>query len=317
MEPASISCATRPPEPEGPGPALTVAMNEALLLGSLRQHELTAAADSANVRLQKEIGEHKRTEIALHRAQALLAAHADELEGVVTERTTQLAATNQQLEAFVYSIAHDLRAPLRTMQGFSQLLVEESGPALSATGRDFADRINKSAQFMDAMLSDLLAFSRTSQEQVVLTAVNLGRVIDSVLSHLRKDMEEKGARVEAFGPWPVLLAHEPTLAQLLFNLVSNALKFCAPGVRPVVRLRAQERGEFARVWVEDNGVGIAPEHQEQIFRVFTRLQGEKYQGTGIGLAIVQKGVERMGGRVGVESGPDPGCRFWFELRKYP
>jgi signal transduction histidine kinase len=101
----------------------------------------------------------------------------------------------------------------------------------------------------------------------------------------------------------------------LFNLTSNALKFVSTDRPPVVRLRAEEQAEFIRVWVEDNGPGIAPDHQGQIFRLFTRLDGEKYAGTGIGLAIVQKGVERMGGRAGLESIPDQGSRFWFELKK--
>jgi signal transduction histidine kinase len=168
---------------------------------------------------------------------------------------------------------------------------------------------------MDALLIDLLAFSRVSQQRVELTSVNLETAVESVISGLQKDIREKHARVEVFGPWPAVLAHEPTLAQVLFNLTSNALKFAAPGVPPLVLLRAEERAESIRVWVEDNGVGIAPAHQDQIFRLFTRLHGEKYQGTGIGLAIVQKGVERMGGRVGVESAPGQGSRFWFELRK--
>jgi signal transduction histidine kinase len=105
------------------------------------------------------------------------------------------------------------------------------------------------------------------------------------------------------------------LAQILFNLVSNALKFVVPDVRPLVRLRTEAKGEFVRIWVEDNGIGIAPANQEQIFQLFTRLQGNKYQGTGVGLAIVQKGVERMGGRLGVDSASGQGSRFWFELRK--
>jgi signal transduction histidine kinase len=105
------------------------------------------------------------------------------------------------------------------------------------------------------------------------------------------------------------------LAQVLFNLTNNALKFAAPNAPPLIRLRTEQRAEFIRVCVEDNGIGIAPDHREQIFRLFTRLHGEKYPGTGIGLAIVQKGVERLGGRVGVESDPGQGSRFWFELRK--
>jgi signal transduction histidine kinase len=278
----------------------TVSMNEELMLGSVRQHELTETSENLNTQLRREIAERTKAVEALRDARARLADHAGQLEGLV---------------AFVYSIAHDLRAPLRSMQGFSALLVVDAGSTLSETGRDYANRIDKAAQFMDALLSDLLAFSRISQQHVELASVKLNTVVASVLSRLQKDILEKKARVENSGPWPTVLAHEPTLVQVLANLLGNALKFVVKGVPPLVRLRAEERAEFIRVYVEDNGPGIAPEHQEQIFRLFTRLDGEKYPGTGLGLTIVQKGVERMGGRVGVESTLGHGSRFWFELRK--
>jgi signal transduction histidine kinase len=292
----------------------TLAMNEALMLGSVRQHEIAAAADSANASLLLEIRQRKRAEEALRLTQAQLTDRAGHLEGLVAERTAELRAINQQLEAFVYSIAHDLRAPLRAMQGFSTMLVKEAGAALNETSKEHAGRISKSAQTMDALLMDLLAFSRISQQRVKLTAVKLQTVVESVLSSLQIDIQKKKARVDICGPWPDVLAHEATLAQVLFNLLSNALKFTTPAVPPQVRLRTEEQGEFVRVWVEDNGPGMAADHQGQIFRLFTRLEGEKYEGTGIGLAIVQKGVERMGGRVGVESIPGHGSRLWFELR---
>jgi signal transduction histidine kinase len=292
----------------------TLAMTEALMLGLVRHDELIEAADASNAELQDQIMERKEAEESLRRAQAELSDRAGQLEGLVAKRTAELNATNQQLEAFVYSIAHDLRAPLRSMQGFSELLVGDAGTALSERGRDFANRINHSAQFMDALLNDLLAFSRISQLHVELTAVNMETIVESVISRLQSDIQGKAARVERLGPWPFVKAHESTLLQVLFNLVSNALKFVAPGVPPALRLRTEERQDFVRVWVEDNGVGIAPDHQNQIFGLFTRLHGEKYQGTGIGLAIVQKGVERMGGNVGVESDAGQGSHFWFELR---
>jgi signal transduction histidine kinase len=291
------------------------AVNEALVIGSVRQHELTEAAESANALLQVEIRERKQAEEALRQAKALLTDRAGQLEALVAERTSALTATNQQLEAFVYSIAHDLRAPLRAMQGLSTMLVAKAGADLDETGRDYANRIKKSAQFMDAMLLDLLAFSRISQQRLELAPVNLETVVETVLARLQEEIREKNARVESSGPWPVVLAHEATLAQVLFNLANNALKFVAKDVPPAVRLRAEDQRDCIRVWVEDNGPGIEPRHQSEIFGVFTRLDGEKYAGTGIGLAIVQKGVERMGGRVGVESAAGQGSRFWFELRK--
>jgi signal transduction histidine kinase len=265
--------------------------------------------------LRDEIVERIHGAEILQRAQAELAEHAAALERRVAERTAELTEINQQLETFVYSVAHDLRAPLRAMQGFSQLLLDSASSGLDETAKGYAARIDKAAQFMDALLCDLLAFSRIAQRNVELTAVSLQGVVEHVLARLQPDIEEKHACVTSPGPWPQVLAHEPTLEQVLFNLASNALKFNRPGVPPLLRIRAEERADFIRVWVEDNGLGIAPEHREQIFRVFLRLHGEKYAGTGIGLAIVQKGLQRMDGRVGLCSGADHGSSFWFELRR--
>lgn len=267
-----------------------------------------------NAELSQELARRKQAEDDLRQSREELSRHAERLETQVTERTAELTATNEQLEAFVYSVAHDLRAPIRSMQGFAAMLVEEAGATLSATSRDFAGRINKSAQFMERLLLDLLAFSHIAQQQIALTPVKLEPIVQSVLSRLENEIEEKQGRVESAGPWPAVLAHEATLGQVIFNLVSNALKFATPGVAPQVRLRAQELGPVVRVWVEDNGIGIAPDYHGQIFGLFTRLHGSKFPGTGVGLAIVQKGVERMGGKVGLESTPDQGSRFWLEVR---
>ncbi len=297
-------------------PERILAINEALLLGSLHQHELTDAAESVNARLMVEADEHKKVEALVRRTQAALVYRAGQLEAMVDERTSRLTAANNRMEDFVYSIAHDLRAPLRAMEGFSSLLLEEAGGTLNETCRGYAERIQKSARFMDALLIDLLAFSCTSQQRIELTSVNLGPVVESVVLRLKEDISEKRALLEAPGPWPVVLAHEATLAQVLFNLMANALKFSRSDRPPIVRLGTETRGEFLRVWVEDDGLGIPIAHQSQVFRLFTRLNGDRYAGAGIGLAIVQNGVERMGGRVGVESLPGEvqGTRFWCELR---
>ncbi|MEO6183865.1 MAG: PAS domain S-box protein [Verrucomicrobiota bacterium] len=293
--------------------------------------------------LFNNITERMVSEEILRHAQAQLANRAGQLEQMVAERTEQLTSSNKQLEAFVYSIAHDLRAPLRSMQGFSAMLVDEEGSTLSEMGRDYAGRINRSARYMDALLQDLLAFSRVAQQQIELTSVNLERVVQSVCSRLEEEIREKKGRVEMAGPWPRVLAHEPTLGQVVTNLVSNALKFVRTDVPPHIRLRAEEGPEriigskdqrispqpinptipssthprpgFVRVWVEDNGIGITPDHHQQIFGLFNRLHGDKFPGTGIGLAIVQKGIERMQGNLGLVSTPGQGSRFWFELRK--
>jgi signal transduction histidine kinase len=168
---------------------------------------------------------------------------------------------------------------------------------------------------MDALLIDLLTFSRVAQEQITLTPVNLEAVVHSVLSRLEKEVQEKKGCLQGTGPWPAVIGHQPTLGQVIFNLVSNALKFVRPDAPPCIRVHAEEQGRFVRVWVEDNGIGIAPDHQSEIFGLFTRLRGSEFPGTGIGLAIVQKSVERMGGNVGVQSTPGEGSRFWFDVPK--
>jgi signal transduction histidine kinase len=302
-------------DPEVPPQDRMFEMNQSLILGSLRQHELTAAADLATERLQLEIDERKKSQEALLKAQAELSKYASNLEDMVTQRTVELTATNQQLEAFVYSIAHDLRAPLRAMQGYSTMLIEHEGPALSEIGAGYANRINKAAQYMDALLSDLLAFSRISQQNVVLTEIDLQAVVEQVVGRLRGPIEEQHAKIQIAGLWPMVLAHEPTLVQVIFNLVSNALKFVVADRVPTITFQVENRGDRTRLWIEDNGLGIPLDYQEQIFRLFTRLNGEKFPGTGIGLAIVQKGVERLGGRLGLESTPGEGSRFWIELQR--
>jgi signal transduction histidine kinase len=239
------------------------------------------------------------------------------LEDAVNRRTAELRLSNTQLETFVYSVAHDLRAPLRTMQGFAQLLVQEHMANLNQQGRDYTNYINTAAQTMDHLLGDLLAFSRMNQQDISLVPVPLETIVQSALAGCEPEIRKSKARVDSIAPWPTVLAHASTLRQVLVNLVGNALKF-VDGKAPRVRLRTEERpGGFVRLWVEDNGIGIPPEYQERIFQVFKRLHTTAYPGTGIGLAIVQKGVERMGGRLGVVSSRDEGSRFWIELPKAP
>jgi signal transduction histidine kinase len=263
-------------------------------------------------RKQQELIETQET---LKKAQLELRKHATTLEKAVAERTHDLRATNEQLEAFVYSIAHDLRAPLRSMIGYSHLLMDDYAPSLEETAQTLLKRIQASSEFMDKLLLDLLAYGRTARAEIPLAPVEIRKAWEIALFQCATQIEQTSARVETIEPLAAVLAHEATLGQCLANLLSNALKFVAPNVQPEVRCRAEMNGDRIRVWVEDNGLGIPANQHERAFRVFERLHGSRYVGTGIGLSIVRKGVERMGGNVGLESEPGKGSRFWIELAK--
>jgi signal transduction histidine kinase len=238
------------------------------------------------------------------------------LEEQVRHRTAELEERNEELEGFGYSISHDLRAPLRAMQGFSQALLEDSSDRLDDMGKEYAERIVAGAQRMDQLIQDLLAYSRVSRAELRLVPVSLGAITQSVVGELEESLRARGAVMRVDDPLPVVLGHPATLSQVLTNLLGNALKFVPADRTPALRIRAENDNGRIRVWVEDNGIGIAAEHQDRIFRVFERLHGgDDYPGTGIGLAIVRKAVERMGGAVGVESTPGQGSRFWVELQR--
>jgi len=222
------------------------------------------------------------------------------------------------LEAFNYSIAHDLRAPLRAMTGFSKALLQDETANLSSIGLDYARRIATSAKFMDSLLLDMLTYSRMTKAEISPSLLSLDEPVQDLLGLLEKEIQDSGVNIEVVRPLGMVFAHPSTLKQVLSNLVGNALKFTAPERAPVLRIYTTHQSGSVRVWIQDNGIGIAPEHHERIFGLFNRLpEAQKYPGTGVGLALVRKGAERMGGRAGVESTPGQGSRFWIELPEKP
>jgi len=235
------------------------------------------------------------------------------LEAQVVERTAALGRSNAQLDAFAYTISHDLRAPLRAMEGFARILLDDFGTQLGDKGGRYAQRIVTAAERMDRLITDLLAYSRLQRHEVVPRVVDPIRAASRAAKEARAEHGEAVA-IDVQGPMPAVIAEPVVLGQVLSNLVANAAKFRREGAQAQVTVRAEPAGERVRIWVEDDGIGIAPEHQGRIFNVFERLHGEEtYPGTGIGLAIVAKGVERMGGTCGVESALGHGSRFWIEL----
>jgi PAS domain S-box-containing protein len=238
----------------------------------------------------------------------------EELEQRVAERTRKLLEVNRELDSFAYTISHDLRAPLRAMEGFAEALLEDLADTIGGEPREFAERIVAAAKRMDALVEDVLAYSRLNRADLPLQRADPHRILRRVLADMRATIEQSGGQIEMTGPLPLVRANPTALEQVIANLVSNALKFVAAGEHPRVRIGGELRGDSVRLWVEDKGIGIAPEHQERIFRPFERLHGlDHYPGSGIGLAIVRKAVERMGGSSGVVSAPGAGSHFWIEL----
>ena len=261
----------------------------------------------------QDLSERKKAESALAKAQEELTRHAHNLEQMVSERTAALRETIAELETLSYSISHDMRAPLRAMQGFSQALLEDYSPRLDSEGISHLQRISGAAERLDSLIQDILLYTSVGRGQLELCPVPLEALIREVLQTYHPDQE---ARVTVAPNFPRVLGHQAFISQILSNLITNALKFVRPGEEPRLTLRWEENGDFVKVWVEDQGVGIAPQHLPRIFQVFGRVYSEaEYPGTGIGLSIVKRAVQKLGGEVGVESEPGVGSRFWFTLRK--
>lgn len=256
----------------------------------------------------EDISDRKQTE-------TLLLQLNESLEIRVRERTAELEEVNASLKEFAYSVSHDLRAPLRSIQGFAQVLQEDYTNELDATGIDYLQRIQSATKQLDRLIQDLLQYSQISRAKLQLEPVNLSAVIAEALSQLNAELRQTNAQVTVVEPLPVVWGNHSVLLQVMVNLVLNAIKFIDANIEPQVRIWAETQPKFVRLWVQDNGIGIPPEKHKQIFRVFERLHGEEtYPGTGVGLAIVRKAVERMGGKVGVESQVDRGSRFWVDLQ---
>ena len=249
-------------------------------------------------------------------AQAEVQKLQNNLQHRVEERTAELAEKSAQLEGFVYTIAHDLRAPLRAINGYAEFVTEDAASTLSAGGVTYLDRIKKAARRMDRLIHDLLSYTRVTQIELKVEKVTLRECIDWVLANMREEIEARNAKVTVESPMPHVLGERGSLEQVIGHLLSNALKFVPPGERPEVQVQAEAHGDYVRVGVTDNGIGIRPEFHDRVFRIFERLEDARsYPGTGIGLPIVRKTIERLGGKVGLQSEPGKGSTFWFELRR--
>ena len=250
----------------------------------------------------------------LKQAHQELRAHAAQLEEHVSERTHQLNERNAELEAFCYSIAHDLRAPLRSIQAMSQVVIEDYGGQMDATCQDYLNRISRAGQRLDQLTLDLLKYSRLSREDIHLTPVSLDLAIEEVVGSMQEMVKEKGAQVEVRPPFPRVHAQYAYLVQILSNFLSNALKFVDPGINPRIEIWSETKGNRVRLLVRDHGIGIPEEYREKIFQLFERLHPDgTFEGTGVGLAIAFKAAMRINGSIGLEADQGQGTTFWLDV----
>jgi signal transduction histidine kinase len=234
------------------------------------------------------------------------------LETRVAERTADLQRMVEEMEAFSYSVSHDLRSPLRSLDGYARALQEDYGGELPEGAKLYLEKIARAARRMDSLTQDVLAYTRATRCEMEIAPVDL----DSLLTEVIEQYPALGAaadRIRVRRPLGKVLGHVPSLIQCFSNLLGNAVKFVPEGRTPQVDVHSETRGRRLRVVVKDNGIGIDPAHHARIFRMFERAAKKNFAGTGIGLAIVKKAVERMGGAVGVRSELDAGSEFWIEL----
>jgi signal transduction histidine kinase len=298
--------------------------------------------------------EHQLTRELQASREELARANA-ELERKVQERTAKLQEMMAELEHMSYSIIHDLRAPLRAVQSLSKILEQEAAERLRPEEQEYLERIRNSTNRMDQLIRDVLNYHQVVKSELPVSAVELEPLLRGVLDSY-PELRLSRADIRLEGSFPKVAGNPAGLTQCFSQLLQNAIKFVAPGVKPQVRVWAEGREANAaalahehlgrrpspahqgsakfeqgviknhqpptsttiRVWVEDNGIGIPHDAQQKIFGMFQRVHGaSEYPGTGMGLAIARKAVQRMGGRLGLESEPGKGSRFWVELPKAP
>ena len=265
------------------------------------------AADGRLIVFIRDITERKAAEDELARLN-------EQLEARVLERTASLEAANKELETFSYSVSHDLKSPLRAITGFAEILERRYGGQLDAKGRHYLDNIVEGGRHMGVLIEELLEYSRPDPGAVQVVAVPVGPILERLRTTFAARIGAAGGMLAVAEPLAVPLADPVRLEQILVNLLDNALTYRRDGVAPRVTVSMVRHGSRVRLEVADNGIGIAPEHQEQIFEPFVRLHSsEAYPGTGIGLATVRKAARRMGSEVTLVSVPGEGSTFALEL----
>jgi len=281
----------------------------------------TAELSAAQEELQKSNSDLMQLTVQLEervaRRTAELQKARDELESRVRERTSQLEAANRELESFSYSVSHDLRAPLRAITGFAELLSQDHAAALPEDARRYVETIAQCASRMKCLIDDLLTFSRLSQQPIAKQSVNVTELVNRVVQELRRDQGERQIEVQ-IGPLPDCEADPSLLKQVLVNLLSNAFKFTRGRNPALIEIGCRQDGAEQIYFIRDNGIGFDMHYADKLFGVFQRLHSEnEFEGTGVGLSIVQRIIQRHGGRIWAESKVNEGATFSFTIAAAP
>ena len=252
-----------------------------------------------------------RALLRLHQAERSL-VHANRQLEIVNK---ELQRSNQDLQQFAIAASHDLQDPLRTMAIYTQLIMQELGDTLSDQHRGYLKWVSEGTTRMQALIHDLLAYSQVGREGRSQSIIALDSVVSTAISQLSEPMQAAGGVIEIPRPLPSVWGDSSNLVSLFHNLLSNSLKYRAPERALAIRIEAEQTSPVEwTIRITDNGIGISPDYHEHIFRPFKRLHGFGIPGTGVGLALCQRIVEEVGGRIWVESVPDEGSTFCFTLR---
>ena len=239
-----------------------------------------------------------------------------ELEQRIAARTSALNAKSKELETFAYSVAHDLKAPLRGIDGYGRLLLADHSAQLDDEGQMFLNTIHESTQEMSQLIDDLLEYSRLERRDFHSDQFQLGPFVSAVVEQKKRETSNDGIEFVVNVNGGVIVADRNGLTQSLRNYLDNAVKFSSKATNPRIEVGSQETAKNYVVWVRDNGVGFDMKYHDRVFDIFQRLnRTEDYPGTGVGLAIVRKSMERMGGRAWAESRPGEGATFYLEIPK--
>jgi len=242
--------------------------------------------------------------------------HRDHLEELVDQRAAEIKLKNKELETFTYSVSHDLKAPLRGIDGYSRLLEEEYSDKLDEEGLFFLNNIRQGTAQMNKLIEDLLAYSRMERKELHLVSIDLNSLIENIIAQRAHDLEQNQINLTINLPFATVESDMETMRQVLANFIDNAIKYSKKDTAGMVSIGGSQSDDCWTLWVKDSGIGFDPKYIDRIFDIFQRLHRvEEYPGTGVGLAIVRKAVNRIGGTVRANSSPGKGSTFYLDIPK--